>query len=146
MLGVFEQPKEVLAEHHIGHDAGRVRHLVGEMERREDVRMLQTGDCLDFALKAFRAERLGQLCMQHLERDGSIVPEVDREKDRGHAAPPELALDTVPISQAGLKLVAEVCHSRPTVWGRDPSILPGRADGQRGSATAVSGLGYSVME
>jgi len=80
VLGVFEQPKEVLAEHHIGHDAGRVRHLLGEMERREDVRMLQTGDCLDFALKAFRAERLGQPGVQHFERDGSLAPEVDARK------------------------------------------------------------------
>ena len=38
-----------------------------------------------------------QLGVQHLEGDGSVVPEVVREVDRGHAAPAELALDGITV-------------------------------------------------
>ena len=37
--------------------------------------------------------------LQHLDRDGPVVLQVVREVDRGHAAPPELALDAVAIAQ-----------------------------------------------
>ena len=61
----------------------------------EDVRVLQPGGELDLALEALGAERVGQVGVQHLERDRPVVPQVLGEEDRGHAAPPELALEGV---------------------------------------------------
>jgi hypothetical protein len=39
------------------------------------------------------------------------VPEIVGQKDRGHATPAQLALEPVPVSQAALELIAEVCHA-----------------------------------
>jgi hypothetical protein len=59
------------------------------------VRVLQPGGEADFALEALGAERPGQLGVEDLEGDGSVVLEVGGEEDRGHAAPAELAKDGV---------------------------------------------------
>ena len=65
----------------------------------------------DLALEPFGAERGGQLGVQDLERDRAVVPEVVGEEHRRHAAAPELALEPVPVCQAALELVTEVCHA-----------------------------------
>jgi hypothetical protein len=62
------------------------------------VRVLEAGDRLDLALEALGTERVGQLGVQHLERHRTLVTEVVGQKDRGHATPPKLALETVSIS------------------------------------------------
>ena len=72
---------------------------------------------LDLAMESLGAERLGQLGMEHLQRDWPLVPEVEREEHGGHAAPPELAFDAVPILQTALEPLAEVHHGGPTVLG-----------------------------
>ena len=80
----------------VGH--GVPQPAVGQrarVEHGEDVRVLQPGRDLDLALEPLGAVRRDQLGVQHLERDGSVVAEVVREVDRGHAAPAELALDGV---------------------------------------------------
>ena len=59
--------------------------------------MLEPGSELDLALEALGAERPGQVGMEHLERDGAVVPEVVGEVDRGHAPAPELTLEHVPV-------------------------------------------------
>ena len=64
--------------------------------------MLEPGGELDLALEPLGPERDGQLGVQHLERHGPVVPEVVREVDGGHAAPPELALD--PVSPGQMRL------------------------------------------
>ena len=86
--------------------AGRVAGVV----HGEDVRVLEAGGGLDLALEALGAERVGQLGVQHLERDRALVPQIVGQEDRGHAAPPQLALEPVAVGQAALKLLAEVCH------------------------------------
>ena len=81
---------------------------------RGDMGVLQPGGGVDLALEALGAERLARLGMEHLERDGAVVPDVNpgpargqagnargahrlNEVDRGHTAAPELALEQVAI-------------------------------------------------
>ena len=47
------------------------------------------------------AERGGEVRLEDLECDLSIVLEIVREVDRGHAAGAELPLGSVPVSQGG---------------------------------------------
>jgi hypothetical protein len=61
----------------------------------------------DLPLEPLRAERLGQLRMQHLERDRAIMAQVLGEIDRGHASAPELTLDGVAARKGGLELLAD---------------------------------------
>ena len=75
--------------------------------------MLQPGGEPDLALEALGAERRGQLGMEHLERDRTVVPEVAGEIDRGHAAAAELALEHVAGGQRCLELLPQVAHR----WG-----------------------------
>jgi hypothetical protein len=53
---------------------------------------------LDLALKALRAERLGQLGVQHLECHRTLVPEIAGQEHSGHPTPPQLAVEVVPVS------------------------------------------------
>ena len=113
-----------------GHGEPELPGSVPGVVHREDMGMLEAGDRFDLALEALGAERLGQLRMKHLEGDEPLVPEVDREEDRGHAASPELTLNAVAISQAALEPVARICHSRPVVtviWGVRQKHMAGPA-------------------
>jgi hypothetical protein len=62
--------------------------------------MLETGSHLDLPHEALGAERVGQLPVQDLEGDGPIVPEIACQVDRSHAAPPQLALEPVAVTQS----------------------------------------------
>jgi hypothetical protein len=57
------------------------------------LRVLELCRDANFALEALRAERRGQLGMQHLHRDRAIVPEVLGEVHRRHATAAELTLE-----------------------------------------------------
>jgi hypothetical protein len=46
---------------------------------------------------------VGQLRMEDLQGDGTIVPEVAGQIDCGHAATAELALEQVAVGQGGLE-------------------------------------------
>ena len=60
---------------------------------------------LDLAEKALRAERRGELGVQHLERDGPVMLEVLGKVDRSHPAAAELALERVAAGQGGLEAI-----------------------------------------
>ena len=77
----------------------------------KDVRMLEPGGNFDFLLEALGAERDGQLRMQNLQGDWTVVPEIVGQKHGGHAATTELALNAVAISEATLEPVAKIYHS-----------------------------------
>jgi hypothetical protein len=49
--------------------------------------------------------------MENLQRDRTVVAEVVGQKHGGHAAAAQLALEPVPVCQAALELIAEVCHA-----------------------------------
>jgi hypothetical protein len=53
---------------------------------QEDVRVLQPRGGANLAQESLWADRMSQLRMQHLDRDGTVVPQVAREVDRRHTA------------------------------------------------------------
>ena len=61
--------------------------------------MLETSCELDLPEKAFGPECGDELGPQELDGKEPAVLEVPGEVHRGHAAPPELALDQVPITE-----------------------------------------------
>ena len=67
----------------------------------------------DLALEARRTQDLGYLIVQDLQGYGTIMPEFMCEQDRGHPAPPELALDAVSVRQPVTQFV-EFCHGWTT--------------------------------
>ena len=69
------------------------------VEQRQDVWVLELRDRLDLAREAVGAQRGGELGAQHLHRHLATVPHVFREIDRRHAARPELADQTIAVSQ-----------------------------------------------
>jgi hypothetical protein len=75
--------------------------------------MLQAGGEADLALEALRAESGGELGMEHLERDGTVMAEVACEPDRGHAPAAKLALERVPIAQTFAQCRYRVRHVDP---------------------------------
>jgi hypothetical protein len=61
--------------------------------------MLQPGDDVDLAEEAVWPERMGQLGMEHFDRDRAVVSEILGEIDRSHPAAPEFALDRVAVAE-----------------------------------------------
>ena len=87
------------------------------VEHGEDVGVLQPGGEPDLAQEALRAERGGELGVQHLERDLAVVLEVVREIDRGHAPAAELALERVAVGQGGLEPFQGLGQRDLSDWG-----------------------------
>ena len=85
--------------HHVVQKPARFTRIV----HRQDVGVLEPGDKLDLPEEPLGAERVRQLGMEHLERDGTVVLEVVSEADRGHPALAELALDNVAVGQSCLE-------------------------------------------
>jgi hypothetical protein len=70
--------------------------------------MLQPRREADLALEPFGPERGGELGMEHLECDRTVVLEIVGEEDRGHTPASELALVRVAPAQSVLKLSGEI--------------------------------------
>lgn len=71
----------------------------------------QAGPRCESPEESLRAEAAGEVGVEHLEGDGTIVAEVVGEEDRRHTAAPELALEDVPGAQRMLEPLAQV-HGR----------------------------------
>jgi hypothetical protein len=80
---------------------------------RQDVGMRQAGDRLDLTLEALGPESRRELGVEDFESYWSLMPEVAREVDRGHAAPTELALEHIAVTQGIDKLWR---------WGRHRTV------------------------
>ncbi len=65
----------------------------------KDMRVLEACDCLDLALEALRAKRVGQLGVEHLECHSTAVPDVLREVDRSHSATAQLTPEYIAFAQ-----------------------------------------------
>ena len=63
--------------------------------------MAEAGRDLDLAEEPLRAERGGQLRIQHLDRHLPAVAQVLGQVDGGGASAPELALDLVAAGEGG---------------------------------------------
>ena len=63
--------------------------------------MLQSGDEMDLPLEPLRAEAPGELRVEDLEGNRTVVLQVAGEEDRGHPPAPELPLEHIAILQRG---------------------------------------------
>jgi hypothetical protein len=70
--------------------------------------VLQAGGGSDLPLEALWTQGSGQLGMQDLESDLSVVPEVVRQVHRCHAPTPKFTLKPVTVDQALLQSLAYV--------------------------------------
>ena len=57
--------------------------------------------------EALRAKRCGEVGVQHLERDETVVLGIARQVHRCHATVPKLTLDDITAGEGGLELVLE---------------------------------------
>ena len=69
--------------------------ILVELMQRQDVRVLQISGGLDLGEETLSTYDSGQLRLQHLERDLSLVLQVVGEVHRGHPALTDLTLDAV---------------------------------------------------
>ena len=67
-------------------------------------------DYLDFTREPIDVDPLGDLRLQDLERDVSVVPEIPGEVDRGRASLAELTLYPVPALQERVQVKNAVGH------------------------------------
>ena len=87
------------------------------VEDRENVRVVEPGGEVDLAEKPLGTQGGSQFGVEHLERDRSVVPEIAREVDRGHAAAAELALEHVAVGQGGLEPLKGLGQRDLSEWG-----------------------------
>jgi hypothetical protein len=78
--------------------------------------MLQSGSKLNLALEPLGTERGGQLGVEHLECDWTLVLDVAGQIDRGHAPTTKLALEHVAVAQGSSQRGGQVGERR---WRRD---------------------------
>ena len=88
----------------VGHRVPEPACCLARVEHGQNVRMLEPGRGLDLAQEALRAEHRAEFGVEHLERDGPLVPDVASEVHGRHAAAPELALELVAVAE-GLREV-----------------------------------------
>ena len=69
--------------------------------------MVETRGEPDLPDEPLGAEHLGQLGMEDLQGDQTVMAEVAGEIDRGHAPAPELTLDHVPVKESIGELLAD---------------------------------------
>src|SRR5205085_12334581 len=69
------------------------------IEYAKYVRMLEPCSKLDLALESLRPYRFGNIRMQNLERDVTVVPEIASKINRCESTLTELALDRIPSGQ-----------------------------------------------
>src|SRR6266849_5879936 len=112
-----------------------VRHHVIEqvlsltrIVQREDVRVVQSGRGGDLTQEALDAEARGELGMKHLDRNRSLVLQVDRQKNRRHPAATDCTIDRVAVLEAGLQ-ASEECGQTSLLTPRpkdsEASATPG---------------------
>jgi hypothetical protein len=77
--------------------------------------MLQLRRDPDLTLEALRAERRGEVGVQHLDRNRPVVLEILSEVDGGHAAAAELAPEHVAIRDRGLEAVHHIALPSPAL-------------------------------
>jgi len=78
----------------------------------------EAGCDFDLLEKPLRAERRGELRLQHLDGDFAMVLQVLGEVDRRHPPAAELALDCVAVGEGGLQTIEQIgqvgAHGRGT--------------------------------
>jgi len=90
------------------------------VEQRQNVRVLQVCRDADCAQEPLDAEHRAELGAEDLERDRAVVLRVARQEHGGHAALPDLALDTVAIGERSGQARERISHA-----GRSVSCFAG---------------------
>ena len=85
--------------------------------------MLQVRGDADFGEEPLDAEHGAQVGVEDLERDGSVVLDVAREIDRGHAATADLSVDRVSAGE-GCGESSRVGHEDPASRGQSALTSP----------------------
>ena len=116
-LPVARQPLTQALALDVRHGEPELSTRLARVEHGEDVRVLQPGCIADFALEAIGTERGGKVRVEYLQRHRSVVPEVVREIDRGHATTAEFALERVAIGESGLQHCPGFRADRPVGLG-----------------------------
>ena len=93
--------------------------------------MLELGGGLDLVDEPLGAEHGGELGLEHLDRDLSVVPQVLGEVDRRHAARAELALDAVAVGEGGREALCHVAHEMKCICRISAMKRGSRAEGRR---------------
>jgi hypothetical protein len=70
--------------------------------------MVQLGGHPDLPQKPLSPQDLGQMGMEHLQRDVSVVLEITREINHGHAAVADLALNGIVPVEGGRELALQI--------------------------------------
>jgi hypothetical protein len=105
------QPSPERSPFHVRHGVPALLGRGPRIEHRQHARVIEPRGELDLTLKSERAERPGQVGIQHLEGNRAVVPEIAGEVDRGHPAAPKLALERVPALQCSADVSGLVGHS-----------------------------------
>jgi hypothetical protein len=121
----------------VGHGEPELTVGFARVVHGQDMRVLQSRGRADLAQEPLGAQAQCQVREEDLERDGPVVAEVAGEVDHGHAAAPELSLESVPLPQRVLKAVARlgVGHGERRMGGSRlgmGSKLSGRRGGGHG--------------
>ena len=72
--------------------------------------MLEIGRCADLGEESLGAQRFREIILQHFHGDLSLVFDVVREEDGGHAADAEFALDEEAAGEGGVEAVGLLGH------------------------------------
>jgi hypothetical protein len=118
---------------HIGHGEPEPPGPFARVVHAEDVGVLQPGRGPDLPPEPLRAQQVGQLGVEHLERHRPLVPEVPRQVHRGHAAPAQLPLDGVTLGEHRCQAVQGGLVREGGRWGKGHA----RASTRRGPGEAV---------
>src|SRR6266850_989031 len=94
----------------VGHRIPQEPAGLPRIEERKNVGVAEVSGRLDFVPETLRAEAGGEFGVQDLERDRAVMLEVPREVHSCHAAPAELALDRVAITEGLFEKTGESGH------------------------------------
>jgi hypothetical protein len=85
---------------HEGHDEVEEAIRLTGVEKREDVGMAEIGGGADLPEKPIGPDGVGQVGLQHLDRDRTLVLEVPSPIHRSHASAAGLLLDGVSVGES----------------------------------------------
>ncbi len=100
-----QQPAPERLAVHIRHGEPELPVGLARVVHHQDVGMLQPGAEPDLAEEPLGAQDLGQVGMEDLERDRSVMLQVVGQKDGGHSAASQLPLDPVAVGQRRLEAI-----------------------------------------
>jgi hypothetical protein len=100
--GDVPSPQESLSQRlplDVRHGVPELAFGLAKIEERQDVKMAELGGKLDLPEETLRPQARRQLGMDHLQCHRPVLTAIVGQVHRGHAAPAQLALHSVPVGQ-----------------------------------------------